>query len=158
MLPETARKIFNSLYSALKETNFEGVGTFLLARENNIQNDNVFYEDSVTALEELYLRAQNLQNSLPALRQLVFAAREYFTSARQLVNNYKRETEDFQIDSENPAPKLKVFFDEIEQEVDISEVLKTESLDRFLYLIVMVIEFSGNDDDFFFQKLNDVYK
>lgn len=158
MLPETARKIFNSLYGALKETNFEGIGTFLLARENNNQNDNIFYEDSVTALEELYLRAQNLQNSESSLRQLVLATHEYFTTARQLVNSYKRETENFQTDKENPAPGLKVFFDEIEQEVDISKVLETESLDRFLYLIMMVIEFSGNDDDSFFQKLNDVYK
>lgn len=151
MNPSTAQSIFFSLFNALRENSFEEVGTFLIAR---YRENNIFYEDTRTALEELYQRAQNPDNALTAIRQLIYAARDYFRLASDLPVLFIKESQSIQQNTQQPIPQLNLFLENTDTPIDISQVLNNPELDRLQRILVMTAEFLGNNDRDFFINLN----
>lgn len=152
MSPETAQAIFFNLYNALIENNFQDVGSYLIARsigDNNI----VYYEDTFTALEQLYQRAQNVEFALRALQELLYAAREYFTTANNLPVLYQEEIQELQPNNTAVYSPIILSLDTGEY-IDLREELNKPEIGQLLQLINMTAEFLGNNDEDFFNNLN----
>ncbi|MDF2189847.1 hypothetical protein [Paraflavitalea sp. CAU 1676] len=150
MSPSMAQEIFNALFNAIRENNFDEVGTYLLSDRLN----GGFYEDSSTALDQLYRRAQDPDYALTALRQLIDATRNYLRSAADLPAQFEQEVQGFSDRSIGPRPQLNLYTENANLPVNLATVLNNPSLQQLEQLLSMTAEFISTDDQDFFNNLN----
>jgi hypothetical protein len=156
MTEATSREVFNLLYESLRANGFIVVGTELLQVSDSDQTNPV-YPDTLVAFQDLYDRAQTLNESQRCLRDLISATRSYFLRTQGLLPHYRTNLlriHDFPGLGESPL--IIQNGEDPKSMTNVNSVLSNARITEMLTTLSIMSEYIESDDETFFQRINEV--
>lgn len=155
MTEQTAKQVFDMLVSEIRSKGFTDIGTFLIPQVNSENQFAEFsndykYIDTETALEEIIMRSNALRGSIRALRELVNASLNYFTTAYEIPDSFSKSLNE--LDKEKQDHDIYMTTTN-EQTIRLDTMIKTKPVSDLIRLLNGIQENMELDDDTFFNRI-----